>query len=219
MALSPGQAVSATATDALQSATSEFSAVLQLAPGTVAPNQPPTVSVGGPYTINEGDSLTLNSFPTDDPDGDPLTYSWDINGDGVFGDATGANPTLSWAQLQALGIVNGPSSFNVNLRVDDGQGHVVTSAATSLTVLNVAPIVSAGDDQYVAEEDLVTLTGSFTDPGTADTHTLNWHVDADNGQVIADGSGSTFSFVPDDNGTYVVTFNVTDSDGHRVVCR
>ncbi|HEY1598691.1 MAG TPA: right-handed parallel beta-helix repeat-containing protein, partial [Pirellulales bacterium] len=207
-----GQFISATATDPSNN-TSEFSADLQLIGGTVAPNQAPTVSVGGPYTINEGDSLTLDATHSSDPDGDPLTYSWDINGDGVFGDATGANPTLSWAQLGALGIVNGPSTFNVEVRVNDGQGHVVTSTATTLTVANVAPVVSAGDDQYVNEEDLVTLTGSFTDPGTLDTHTLNWHVDADNGQVIADGSGSTFSFTPDDNGTYTVTFTVTDSDG------
>ncbi len=38
-------------------------------------------------------------------------------------------------------------------------------------------------------------------------------MDAYNGQVIADGSDSTFSFVPDDDGRYTVTFTVTDSDG------
>ena len=58
-------------------------------------------------------ALALDASHTADPDGDPLTYSWDINGDGVFGDATGAKPTLTWAQLEALGIVNGPSSFAV----------------------------------------------------------------------------------------------------------
>ena len=155
----------------------------------------------------------MDGSHSSDPDGDPLTYTWDINGDGVFGDATGVKPTLTWAQLKALGIVNGPSSFNVSLRVDDGQGHVVTSSPVALTVLNVAPTVDAGSDQYVNEEDTVNLSGAFTDPGNADTHIFDWSVVADNGQVIADGTQSTFSFVPNDNGNYVVTFTVTDSDG------
>src|SRR2546421_11087279 len=34
-----------------------------------------------------------------------------------------------------------------------------------------------------------------------------------NGDVIADGSGQIFSFTPHDNGTYTVTFTVTDKDG------
>jgi len=212
VAVTVDQFISATATDSSNN-TSEFSADIQIATGTVAPNQPPTSDAGGPYTINEGDSLTLDASRSSDPDGDPLTYSWDINGDGVFGDATGVKPTLTWTQLQALGIVNGPSSFSPQVRVDDGQGHVVTSSPTTLSVLNVAPTPDAGPDLYVNEEDTVTLTGTFTDPGTFDTHTLNWHVVADNGQVISDGTDSTFSFVPDDNGTYVVTFSVTDSDG------
>src|SRR5262249_55350444 len=46
----------------------------------------------------------------------------------------------------------------------------------------------------------------------ADTHTFNWHVVSSNGQMIADGTDPTFSFTPNDNGTYTVTFTVTDSD-------
>ncbi|MGH7134291.1 MAG: PKD domain-containing protein, partial [Pirellulales bacterium] len=207
----PSENIAATATDS-QNDTSEFSTDYLLTSGVVAPNQPPVADPGGPYTINEGDSLMLDASHSSDPDGDPLSYTWDINGDGVFGDATTATPTLSWAELNALGIVNGPSSFTLALRVDDGQGHVVTSQST-LTVLNVAPTASAGDDQNVTEGESVTLTGVFTDPGTVDTHTFNWHVDDDNGQAIADGAGQDFSFVPDDAGTYTVTYTVTDSDG------
>ncbi len=31
-----------------------------------------------------------------DPDGDPLTFAWDMTGNGEFTDATGESPTLSW---------------------------------------------------------------------------------------------------------------------------
>ena len=76
-------------------------------------NQPPTADPGGPYTISEGDALHLDASASSDPDGDALSYSWDVNGDGQFGDAIGIQPTLSWSQLQALGIVDGPASFAV----------------------------------------------------------------------------------------------------------
>src|SRR6185369_2658048 len=82
-------------------------------------NVVPTSDAGGPYTINEGASLGLSGSGSDPADS--LSYSWDVNGDGVFGDATGATPTLSWAQLNALGIDDGASAFNVRVRVNAGR--------------------------------------------------------------------------------------------------
>src|SRR5207249_8982718 len=87
------------------------------------------------------------------------------------------------------------------------------SDTMTVTVNNVDPTANAGADQIVNEGDLVTLTGTFTDPGTADTQTHLWHVVASNGQIIADGHSGTFSFTPNDNGTYTATYTVTDDDG------
>jgi choice-of-anchor C domain-containing protein len=102
---------------------------------------------GGPYRINEGSSLTLSANSPSDPHDGPFTYTWDINGDGIYGDATGLMPTLTWAQLTALGIVdneipNGnPRPQPVRLRVSDGTGEQ-SEASASLTILNVAPVIS-----------------------------------------------------------------------------
>ena len=68
---------------------------------------PVSFDAGGPYTVAEGDPLTLAGSGTAVPG---VTYSWDLNGDDDFSDATGLAPTLSWAQLEALGIDDGPSS-------------------------------------------------------------------------------------------------------------
>jgi hypothetical protein len=73
--------------------------------------------------------------------------------------------------------------------------------------------VSAGSDVNVGEGTPVLLSGSFSDPGSADTHVRRWSVVASNGQAIPDGSAATFGFTPVDNGTYTVTLTVTDDDG------
>src|SRR4029079_17694361 len=81
-------------------------------------------------------------------------------------------------------------------------------------VNNVAPQnVSAGPDQTADEGQTVSFAGSFTDPGTADTHTLAWAVLDASGTQVATGSGSAFSFTPSDNGAFTVVFTATDDDG------
>ncbi len=46
-------------------------------------NDPPTVDAGGPYTVDEGSSVTLTATGTD-PEGQPLTYAWDLDNNGTF---------------------------------------------------------------------------------------------------------------------------------------
>ncbi len=57
-------------------------------------NTPPTANAGGPYQLGEGASLSLDASLSSDPDSDPLSYTWDVNGDSVFGDATGVSRRL-----------------------------------------------------------------------------------------------------------------------------
>ena len=73
--------------------------------------------------------------------------------------------------------------------------------------------VSAGADQTVNEGDTVSLIGSFIDPFDSESHTFNWHVEASSGQIIPDGTGSSFTFSPGNAGSYTVTFTVSDPNG------
>jgi hypothetical protein len=106
------------------------------------PNSPFAFS-GGPYVIQVGQSLTLDASSSFDLDGDPLQYSWDINGDGVYGDATGVTPTVHWLHLQKLGIQPG-NTYHVTVKVTEPNGYYTISEETDLDVvigtLPVAPV-------------------------------------------------------------------------------
>ena len=58
----------------------------------------------------------------------------------------------------------------------------------------------------------VSLTSTLV--GQTNPATYDWHVTATNGQTIADGTTSAFSFTPLDNGSYTVTLTVHDAAGN-----
>src|ERR1700712_1200204 len=90
-------------------------AVLLLALAPAVAQADVSANAGGPYWVEEGTPLVLGAS------GSAGTYSWDLNGDGTFGDASGASPTVAWAQLAALGL-DGPANVGARVRVTDGTG-------------------------------------------------------------------------------------------------
>lgn len=106
-------------------------------------NVDPVANAGGPYTITEGDSLSLDGSGSADADLDGLTYRWDLDNDGNFGEAgepTGVSPTVTWATLSSFGVNDG-GVYTIGLQVDDGKGGVNTTTAL-LTVTDVVDTTS-----------------------------------------------------------------------------
>lgn len=161
-------------------------------------NQPPIAVAGGPYTAMEGTPLMLDARASSDPDGDILTATWDLNGDGVFADATGLTPQVTF-------FTDG--SYTVRVQVSDGVE--VSTAAAIVTVINVPPTVEAGAAQSAEEGTAVAFAGSLSDPGSMDTHTIVWD--------FGDGSTHTgelqATHVYEQDGIYLVTLTVTDDAG------
>jgi hypothetical protein len=95
--------------------------VVEFTTETVKGDTPPTVDAGGPYGVTEGGSVALAAVGSD-PDGDALTYAWDLDGDGSF-ETAGATATFSAGSLHA------PSTATVRVQVTDPDGLVATDAA------------------------------------------------------------------------------------------
>jgi uncharacterized delta-60 repeat protein len=168
---------------------------------------PVTVTAPAPATINEGSAYTAASSFSD-----PLGSGWTATVD--YGDGSGVQAlSLNPDQTFTLNHVYAASgNYAVVITVTDSSGAFGTAWARVM-VNNVAPTASAGGNQTVNEGSPVTLNGTVLDPGPLDTFTYNWHVVSSNGQVVADGAAASFTFTPVDNGTYTVTFTVTDRDG------
>ena len=95
-----------------------------------AANQPPTAVITANQTNGPAPlTVSFDGTGSSDPEGKPLSYSWDLNGDGTFGDATGSTASYTYT---TAGV------YHPSLRVTDDQGASDTGSVT-VTVGNTAP--------------------------------------------------------------------------------
>ena len=180
--------------------------------GTITPpSQPaPLAVISGNATVAEGSSLALSGLSST---GTGLTYAWDLDGDGVFGetgtaagrgDETGASVTFA-----AQGI-DGPATRIISLKVTDSLGQSVTTSFT-INITNAPPVVSLAGTTSGMEGQSYTLPFSAVDPGGDSI--AQWLVTWGDGTTSTlVGSTSSAAHVYADNGAYAVTVSATDKD-------
>lgn len=135
-------------------------------------NEPPTaVMQATPTSGNAPLTVTFDGRASSDPDpGDKLTFSWDLDGDGQFGDATVACcPTHTYTQ---------PGSYTASLRLTDENGATDT-AQTMITAANTPPtptILSPSGSVTWRVGDTITFSGGGADAqdGTLAASALSW---------------------------------------------
>jgi hypothetical protein len=185
----------------------QYTLSVNLPTGTVAP----VANAGSGYAVSEGGSVSLSAAGSS---GSILTYEWDLDGDGIFGETgagaqrgneTGLNPTLS-----AVGL-DGPSTYIVSLRVTDSDNQTDTTTA-SISVTNVAPVLTVAGSGSANEGSTYTLNLSSTDVGndTIQRWNINW---GDGTSSVLNAASGSANKVYADNGAYVVSVTATDEDG------
>ncbi|MGW7686618.1 PQQ-dependent sugar dehydrogenase [Kribbella sp. NPDC054772] len=163
-------------------------------------NNPPTAVIhasppSGPTPL----TVTFDGTASNDADGDPLTYAWDLDGDGVYDDSTA--PTVQHTYTTT-------ATVTARLRVSDGKTSSTTS--TQIDVANTAPtafITSPGPATTWKVGDKISFSGSATDPeqGTLPASALTWslimhHCPSDcHTHTITSITGASSSFTAPDH--------------------
>ena len=152
-------------------------------------------------SVGEGTAPT-NTGTSSDPAGDTVALS------ASTGTVTKTGAGIwSWTKP---GSDEAPAQ-TVTVTADDGQGHTATASFT-VTVNAVAPVARiVTDPATIPEGTSEPFTGAATTSFAGDSNGLaySWRV-TKNGAAYASGSSTAFAFTPDDEGTYVVTFQATD---------
>ena len=179
-------------------------------------NQPPVAQASAtpssgpvPLTVN------FSSAGSSDPEGQPLTYSWN------FGDNTAsalANPTHTY---------NTAGPYTVRLTVSDGVNSTISSPLTvSAGTRPTVSILAPTDATTFRAGDVITFAGTATDAedGTLPASAYTWNIDflhdthVHPGAPITGVTSGTFTIPTsghdfDDFTRYRVTLTVTDSTG------
>ena len=191
-------AVTVTATDAEHAS--------QVTASTVTVLFAPTATISGTTTLIEGSTTTLTANVT--PANSSYAYAWTAKRSDGSTVQTGAGQSFTFAQATA-------GTYSVAVTVTDPSGRsLAATAQTTVTVNSATPTVSISGTPTnpVNEGTAVTLTANASNP-TNQSLTYAWSVTKTHGSAtttnFATGSTYSFTFTPDDDGTYVVSLKVT----------
>jgi MYXO-CTERM domain-containing protein len=152
-------------------------------------------------------SLVSIQIVAQDPGLDPVTFSWDFEGDGVW-DEEG----VDLDRVEHVYPDNGQYSVRVRLRDDDG---AETIDEILIPVINASPtIVAVRNNGPVFEGSPARITVEATDPGT-DTITYSFDLDNDGAFEVADQLEAERTHVFRDDGRFLVGVRVRDEDNGR----
>lgn len=145
--------VTITASDGQESSTASFTYAIE--------NVPPAISLSGNATVNEGAPYTLNLGVVTDPGQDTITgYKIDW-GDGTIETFSGSPENTTAVHT----YLDGPATQTYGVTVTDEDGTFL-AGTHSVSVLNVAPVVTVAGPSSVNEGSSHTYTFQATDVGT-----------------------------------------------------
>jgi len=171
-----------------------------------APNAAPTVqSDGRNVIVNEGTAPTMQGS-YQDADGDTVTLT---SSSGAVARTSGtSNGRWTWT-----GVAADEGTQTITISANDGHGHITAALPFTVTVVGVKPTLTVTGPTSVAEGSTTQYTGTAWSPDPSDRaagFTYGWYVTKNGETYGPEGTASSFSFSPDDDGAYVITFEATD---------
>lgn len=168
-------------------------------------------------TIDENQTATISGDISDPGELDTFTLTIDW-GDGSQPEVIDL-PAGSDNFTRSHQYLDGTNTYGVTVTIEDKDGDS-DSVSVNIEVNNVAPTVNLVSALELNEGDPLAVTGTFSDPGSLDTHTATVdYGDGDGPQLLAlnvDGSFSiSYGPYPDDR---LQTIDVCVSDGEDEGC-
>ncbi|MCB9666230.1 MAG: PKD domain-containing protein [Alphaproteobacteria bacterium] len=175
-------------------------------------NTPP-VAVFEPFRgdLFMNDTITLDGASSYDPDGDDLTFAWEVTAWPAGANTGILNPDGSLANI----FLDREGAFTIRLTVDDGRATDAISRDLTVLAANNRPIANAGLDQTVAVGTTVHLSGAGSHDPDGDPLTYHWTVTGPSAPVTLSGVSNPAtavspSFLATESGSYTATLTVHD---------
>ncbi|WP_108944515.1 PKD domain-containing protein [Shewanella halifaxensis] len=173
------------------------------------PNAAPVATASEDTSIELGSSVTLDASGSSDPDGDLLTFKWELlskpdASSYILEQSSTMSQTIT---LDAVGL------YTFELTASDGELESKDQILITVEEKNYQPVglVEAGIALPIGNE--TTLYGAYTDDNLSDVITYSWsfiQVPEASSLQSAIGTESYFSFYPDVAGKYQAQLIVND---------
>jgi hypothetical protein len=167
-----------------------------LARQSVSVNTTPTARSGGPYRFIEGRAGTLSGSAVD-PDGQSLSFAWDLDNNGT--------PETAGAVARFTSSLDGPTTTTATLQVCDGIACATDRA--NIVIANSAPTANGGPDRKGRRGQRMRFRARASDSGP-DRLRVVWRF-GDGRRAAGRNVVHRFRRARD----YGVTVTVTDDDG------
>ena len=171
-------------------------------------NVPPIAIISAPQIIKIGDEVTIDGTGSYDPDGDTITYQWQLSFRPNDSQTTLSSLTEPTTRL----YIDKEGTYTIELQVNDGK---TTSDITkiSLSTGNVAPVAIAGTDRNAVVGTQCYLDASSSYDPNNDELVYIWEIISkpDGSQAeLFDANSPKPYFIPDVEGDYEIQLIVSD---------